>query len=110
MELMRVFHQAFDQTNPDHMMLWEACCLGFFCFLRAGKFTVISAFDPVIHMTINNNIQLDPLVNPSCPNIHLKCSKTDPFHKGCDIYLRLSEHLPTMAIGNYWSWPSVYVL
>ena len=45
-------------------MLWAACCLGFFCFLRAGEFTANSASRPSIHMT--GDLQADSLVNPTC--------------------------------------------
>lgn len=75
MELIRVVHRAFDVTNQDHVMLWAACCLGLFGFLRAGEFTVNSAFNPAIHMTVSD-IQSDSLVNPSCFKVHIKCSKT----------------------------------
>ena len=71
-------------------MLWAACCLGFFGFLRAGEFTVNSAFQPSIHMTIDD-LQADSLVNPTCFKVHIKCSKTDPLRMGCDIYVGRGE-------------------
>ena len=32
-DLMGVLHQSLDLSNPDNVMLWAACCLGFFRFL-----------------------------------------------------------------------------
>jgi len=85
-------------------MLWAACCLGFFVFLRAGEFTVNSVFDANIHLTVTD-LQADSLVNPSCFKIHLKCSKTDPFRAGCDIYVGrgVGSVCPITALGNYLS-------
>ena len=84
-------------------MLWAACCLGFFGFLRAGEFTVNSAFQPSIHMTVAD-LQADSLVNPTCfLKVHIKCSKTDPFRMGCDIYVGRGEGsvCPIRALGNF---------
>ena len=83
-------------------MLWAACCLGFFGFLRAGEFTVNSAFQPSIHMTVAD-LQADSLVNPTCFKVHIKCSKTDPFRMGCDIYVGRGEGpvCPIRALGNF---------
>ena len=44
-----------------------------------------SAYQPSIHMT--DDLQADSLVIPTCFKVHIKCSKTDPFHLGCDIYV-----------------------
>ena len=53
-------------------MLWAACCLGFFGFLRAGEFTVYSVFQPSIHMYVDD-LEADSLVNPTCFEVHIKC-------------------------------------
>ena len=45
-------------------MLWAACCLGFFGFLRAGEFTVNSGFNPATHMVVSD-LQVDSLVDPT---------------------------------------------
>ena len=102
MDLMRVLQKALDLNNADHIMLWAACCVGFFGFLRAGEFTVNSTFDPEIHLSVRD-LQVDCLLNPSCLKIHIKCSKTDPFRSGCDIYLGKgnSDLCPLAAISSY---------
>ena len=83
-------------------MLWAARCLGFFGFLRDGEFTVNSAFQPSIHMTVAD-LQADSLVNPTCFKVHINCSKTDPFRMGCDIYVGRGEGpvCPIRALGNF---------
>ena len=86
MELMRVLQKALDLNNADHVMLWAACCVGFFGFLRVAEFTVNSTFDPEIHLSVGD-LQVDCLLNPSCLKINIKCSKPDPFRCGCGIYL-----------------------
>ena len=68
------------------LMLWAACCLGFFGFLRAVEFTVNSPFNSDIHLAVSD-VQADSLVNPGSFRIHIKCSKTDPFRQGCYIYI-----------------------
>ena len=67
-------------------MLWDAWCLGFYGFLRAGEFTVDFTFNPDIHLAVSD-VQADFLVNPSSFRIHIKCSKTNPFRQGCHIYI-----------------------
>ena len=75
--------------------------LCFFCF-RCGGIHCQLPFDPESHLSIND-LQVDCLLNPSCVRIHIKCSKTDPFHSGCDIYLGKvnSDICPLTAIGSY---------
>ena len=82
-------------------MLLAACCLGFFGFLRAGEFTVNCAFDPSIHLTVQD-LQVDAEA-PSSLRVRIKSSKTDPFRQGCFIYLECGQDslCPILAILAY---------
>ena len=84
--LMRFIQRSLDTHNSEHVMLWAACCLGFFGFLRAEEFTVNSTFDPSIHLTVQD-LQIDAEVNPSSLRVCIKSSKTDPLRQECFIYL-----------------------
>ena len=101
-DLLQVIQRCLDLSTRDHLMLWTACCLGFFVFLRAGEFTVNSVFDPNTHMTVDD-MQEDSLVNPFCFKVDIKCSKTDPFCVGCDICVGCSvgSVCPVTALGSY---------
>ena len=61
-----------------------------------------SAFQPSIHMTVND-LQTDSHVNPTCFKVHIKCSKTDPFRMGRDIYVGHGEGsvCPIRALGHF---------
>ena len=69
-------------------MLWAACCVGFFGFLRAGEFTVRSTreFDPTAALMLED-VAVDRHDNPTMVRIRLKSSKTDPFRHGVDVFL-----------------------
>ena len=83
-------------------MLWAACCLGFFGFLRASEFTVNGPFDPTLHLT-TTDIQVDSPTNPQSFRVFIKCSKTDPFRKGCFIFLGCGSFplCPVVSLLNY---------
>ena len=83
-DVLQVIKRSLDCSSQDHIMLWTACCLGFFGFLPAGEFTTNSPFDPNIHLAVSD-VQADTLQDPTCFQIHIKCSKTDPFWVGCYI-------------------------
>lgn len=99
---LRAIQRSLDLSTRDHVMLWAACCIGFFGFLRAGEFTVNAPFQSSLHMTVSD-LQADSLVNPTCFKVRIKCSKTDPFRLGCDIYLGRTEGAvcPIRALGHY---------
>ena len=77
-----------DPSNQDHVMLWAACCVGFFGFLRSGEMTApeTGEFDPGQHLTFDDIKVVNP-VTPTAVVIRIKQSKTDPFRQGVSIYL-----------------------
>lgn len=101
-DLLQIIQRSLDLRVYDHVMLWAVCCLGFFGFLRAGEFTTNSPFDPSIHLAVSD-IQADALVDPTCFQVHIKSSKTDPFRVGCVIYVGRgnSSICPVAALGNF---------
>ena len=84
-DLMSVLYRSLDLTNPNNVMLWPACCVGFFGLLRGGEFTVNSPFDPSLHST-RADIQVYAPLNPQSVRVFIKCCKTDPFRKGCFVF------------------------
>ena len=85
-------------------MLWAACCLGFFGFLREGNFTTSQPFDP------SQYAGQYTLVNPTCFKIHTKSSKTDPFKIGHNICVGRgnSSIYPIAAISNFLALKNIY--
>ena len=79
--------------SPDSVMIWAACCIGFFGFLRSGEFTVpsLEEYDPSVHLSLLD-IDLDSHTHPSILRIRLKQSKMDPFRLGVDIYMGKTRH------------------
>ena len=69
-------------------MLWAACCLAFFGFLRCSEFTIPNqeAFDEAVHLSYRD-ISVDSLQNPQLISMQIKQSKTNPFQKGVSLML-----------------------
>ena len=69
-------------------MLWAACTLAFFGFLRSDGVTVLSesTFDQSVYLTFAN-VLVDSHKDPSMLRIKLKQSKSDPFHAGVMIFI-----------------------
>ena len=90
--------------DTDFVMLWAACCMGFFGFMRAGEFSVthVSEFDPASSLCLGD-IAVDRHQDLSVVQVRLKQSKTDPFHRGVSIYLGRTQTdlCPVVAILAY---------
>ena len=69
-------------------LIWAACCLCFFGFLRAGELTVPDgcSFDPRSHLGVGD-VAVDDKKLPSLIRIRIKQSKMDPFRKGVNIFI-----------------------
>ena len=86
------------------IMMWAACYLAFFSFLRCGEFTVPnqSEFDVNTHLSVTD-IAVDSKTSPSVIQVAIKQSKTDPFRKGIQLFLgRIDHHIcPVKGILPY---------
>ena len=91
--------------------MWAAYCLAFFWFLSVSEFTTPSdsQYNKNCHLSIND-ISIHSRDNPQLLKVTLKQSKTDPFHVGVDLYLRVTGRticpvkalLPYLAVcGQY---------
>ena len=85
-------------------MLWAACCLAFFGFLRAGELTVPGdrSFDPTTHLG-REDLAVNNPADPAVLQLRLKASKTDPFRKGIFLYIGkgAQDLCPVSAILSY---------
>ena len=74
--------------NYENILLWAACCIAFFGFLRCSEFTVpsIQEYDPSAHLSCDD-VSLDSWDSPSAIQIYIKQSKTNPFRKGVHLCL-----------------------
>lgn len=88
--ILRKIRSVWDGRAGEHdiVMLWAACCLAFFGFLRAGELTIPSdsAYDPSTHLSWGD-LAVDAPENPTVLSVLLKASKTDPFRKGITLYI-----------------------
>ena len=90
-------------TDFENKLLWAACCLGFFGFLRSGEFTTQSdKYDPTWHLLIQD-ISVDSIQNPSIIHINIKGSKTDQLRQGVTIVVgRTKSHVcPVKSVLAY---------
>ena len=93
MQLMQKIQTLLQQSSSyDSKMLWAACCLAFFGFLRVSEFTVPNqeGYDESMHLSLKD-ISLDNRSNPRLIKVVIKQSKTDPFRKGVYIYLGATD-------------------
>ena len=106
-EILRKIKAVWEQVQPvshDRVMLWAACCLDFFGFLRAGELTVPGddAFDAATHLT-REDLAVDIPGSPTVFRVTLKASKTDPFRRGVALYIGkgVPDLCPVKALVSY---------
>ena len=75
-------------TDHNNIMMWAACSLDFFGFLRCSEFTVPSQeeYSPAVHLSLQD-ISLDSRESSTKIQVRVKESKTDPFRHGCTLCL-----------------------
>ena len=80
-------------------MLWAACCLCYFWFLRAGEICVPSALEYNVGAHLSySDIAVDSLLNLSSIEVNIKASKMDPFTTGAKLFIdRLGNVLCPVA-------------
>ena len=106
--LLRQIKRVWDKSGDsrDIKMLWAACCLCFFAFLRAGEMSVPSdqAYDPAVHLSMGD-VAVDDPCNPSTLQIKIKQSKTDPFRRGVNLFVGRTglDLCPVAALLSYLS-------
>ena len=79
------------QQNPqdyDNLMMWAACCIAFYGFLRCSEFTMPSQqeYDPQVHLQYAD-AAVDCRNNPRMLMVWIKQSKMDPFRQGVTLCL-----------------------
>ena len=105
-DILRRLRSSWEKEshNPDFIMLRAACCSCFFGFLRSGEVTVpsVKEYDPQAHLS-EGDVSLDNPINPTIVRVHIKASKTDPFHHGVYVYLGKTgnELCPVAAVAAY---------
>lgn len=82
-------------------LLWAACCLGYFGFLRSGEFTSTDSSAPP--SILSSDVAVDSHSDPSVLRVRLRRAKTDPFGNGINIYMGKtgSSLCPITAILNF---------
>ena len=101
-DIVRKIHAVWSHgpLRFDKTMLWAACCLAFFGFLRTGEFTCSSLAEPTLAVS---DIGIDSREEPKVLTVLLRHSKTDPFSVGAHLYLgRTGDTLcPVAAVLGY---------
>ena len=65
-------------------LLWAACCLGYFGFMRSGEFTSARRAEPAVGLS---DVTIDSHHTPSLLRVRLRRPKTDPFGQGVEIFM-----------------------
>ena len=86
-DLLRKIKGVWDPRagEADVVMLWAACCLAYFGFMRIGELTVPS--DGASAHLSWGDIMVDDPACPSRMEVRIKASKTDPFRQGISLFI-----------------------
>ena len=78
--ILHLIYSALDLKYFDDVMFLAACLLAYFGFLPSAEFHVpsLSAFNPSVHLSVSD-VSVDVCLDPSCLQVSIKASKTDPF-------------------------------
>lgn len=102
--LLQTILSSLNLTTYDDTMLWAACTMAYFGFLRASEFTVpnLASFSSEMHLQARD-LSFDKVHDPTCLRIFIKKSKTDPFGHGCHIHIGRTDSAlcPITAIASY---------
>ncbi len=102
--ILDTIRQVIQQSPASYTnrMMWAACCLGYFAFLRSGEFTVNELFDPSRHLAVGD-VAVDSYDTPSMLSITLKISKTDQEGVGVVLYVgrTYKPACPVSAVLSY---------
>ena len=104
--ILSLLRNSWAGPSPSYesRLLWAACCLGFFGFLRVGEFTARDGSSPLNPDIIGvHDISRAPGDPPNYICVHLRVSKTDPFGRGVHIYLGRTASVicPVVAILSF---------
>ena len=92
----QIFRAVWQQAPRDanNIMLWVACTMCFFGFLRVGEIAVPSSqsYDAGAHLSVAD-VTLDNREQPSLVQVTIKVSKTDPFRKGVVIFMGKTQQI-----------------
>lgn len=85
-------------------MMWAACSLAFYGFLRCSEFTVPSQEEylPTAHLSLQD-ISVDNRESPTRIQVRIKQSKTDPFRQGCTLWEK-QETTSALLVPSYPTW------
>ena len=104
-DVLQLLHSVWSvpPLTFNHRMLWVACCLGFFAFLRSGEFTCPS--DDRIQSAVLSvgDVCVNSHVHPKYLVIRLRQSKTDVFGRGLSLYVGATgcSLCPVAAVLSY---------
>ena len=86
LQLQKILSASPGSDKHQAMLLWAACCMDYFGFMRAGE---LLSTNPHNTSTIQtSDVAVDSYSAPSMVRVFLQKSKTDAFGKGVYIYLR----------------------